>query len=569
MTDTNETAQLDHDYLHENMHEIIANGVMSQYSSLIRSSLDEKECLACALSIIHNYPAIESWSRWTGFDDFEEYAFKKAVSIAPEIYILTEQEISMQHWPLLFRAVSNDHISFVKHIINKCPEVLSQECANDNVFKFALILGRHEILHYLLDLLTTEGANKYSKHLKLGVGEFVAACNSSECPLSIIKFLLDIVVKSKEIDWEVYLFQGIQMMIFKQLDILQELLVYFFDKFPSDTSVLYEVSKYGDVMLFSIALDMPSLLTVIERAPKSVEARDRHGKTLLMKAVEIQNSELVKSLIKNFKLNINDRDNLDQTALNYAISEGNPFIIQFLIENGAKLHGTFNLDNKIESRLIRCDPEEIMNFTISALQNEISIEVFANVLKCLYNSAQGCRWPWFRNEQTRKLFFPVPSNNEEDDSKLKERFREIYKILYQLKIIEKCPNIFDAIMMDMSVSLDQKIFAIQGPSSLLQIQMSLMLDEPQLEYPCCEMYETKEFDLIKDYLNIETFNEVVEGREIPSLKRYCREVIRKQINDRIIKLKLYELDDFDLVLEDTYDSLSLPKTLVNFLRYQY
>lgn len=557
--------ELGHEFIHDQMNEIIANGVMSQYSPSIKSFMEEERCPRCCNLIIDNYPAVELWMRWNGFNEFEEYVFIKAVRLAHPQDVFDEYGRSFQHWPLLFRAVSNYHLSFVKEIIERCPKVLEHVCDNDNVFSFALILGRNEIVNYLLELLTDE--SEYSKYLKLGQLEFVTACNRSECGLETIKKLLDVVMTGKEVGWKTGLFRGVQMMIFKHLEDLPGLLAYFCQTYSSETGILYEQTEKGDVLLFSIAIDQPSVSMILENVEEAVVTKDRDDKTLLMRAVEVQNLELVQLLISKYKININEKTNSDRTALSYAICQGNPFTIKYLLENGAKIYASINADEKIESHVIRCDAEEIINFAISAVEGSISIEIFSNVLKCLYEASPGSRWPWFRGEHTRKLFFPSSTNDKGRDTEMIRRFSEIYKILHKLKITEKCLNVFDTILLDSDVSFEQKQFAVQ-PGGLLQFQMSLMLEDPALEYPCSEMYETKEFELIKDYLRIDSFNEVAEGREIPLLKRYCREVIRQQIIDRLVKQKLHESDGFHLVFADLFEALPLPQQLINFLRYQ-
>lgn len=558
--------ELGHDFLHEQMNEIIANGVLSQYYPVVRAFMEQEKCSRCCRLILENYPAVELWMRWNGFNEIEEQIFMNAIKFSNPRDIFDEYERGFEHWPLLFRAVSNRHVAFVKEIIERCPKVLQHVCDNDNVFSFALILDRTEIVNYLLDLLTDD-QSEFSKHLKLGELEFVTACNRSECSLAVIKKLLDIVIKRKEMGWKNGLFRGFQMMVFKHLDDLPALLSYFCQMYPKETAILYEQTEKGDVLLFSIAVDQLSISTVLENVEKAIEAKDKDGKTLLLRAIEVQNLELVQLLLAKYQINVNEKDNSDRTALSYAISLGNPFMIQCLLESGAKITFSHLDDDKIESHIIRCDDEEIINFAISALNGSITLETFTNVLKCLYNSSSGSKWPWFRGEYTRKLFFPSPTDNQARNTEMIRRFREIYKVLYRLKVVERCPNVFDTIFLDSDVSLKQKQFAAQS-GGLLQIQMALMIEDPCLEYPCGEMYAMKEFDLIKEYLSIESFNEVAEGREIPSLKRYCREVIRHRIATRVIEQKLNEVEHFDLVLADLFDSLPIPQKLISFLRYQ-
>lgn len=558
--------ELSHDFLHEHMNEIISNGVLSQYYPVVRGFMEQERCAQCCNLILDNYPAVELWMRWNGFNEIEETIFINAVKLSQPQDIFDEYKRGFEHWPLLFRAVSNRHFTLVKEIIERCPKVLQHVCDNDNVFSFALILDRKEIVNHLLELLSDE-ESEYSKYLQLGELEFVTACNQSECNLDVIKKLLDIVVTRKQPGWKTGLFRGVQMMVFKRLEELPAFLSYFCQTYPNETYVLYEQTEKGDVLLFSLAVDQLSICTVLENVEKAIEAKDKDGKTLLLRAVEVQNLELVQLLLSKYHTNVNEKYNTDDTALSRAISLGNPFMIQCLLEHGAKMPSSHLDDDKIHSHVIRCDDEEIINFAICALEGSITLETFSNVLTCLYNSSSGTKWPWFRGEYTRKLFFPYPTYDKVADNEMIQRFRDIYKILHRLKIIQRCPNVFDTILLDTDVSFEQKRFAAQ-PGGLLQVQMALMRDDPYLEYPCGEIYGTKEFDLIKDYLSIESFNEVAEGREIASLKRHCREVVRHLIVCSLISKKLHKVDDFDMVFVDTFDSLPIPQQLIRFLKYQ-
>lgn len=554
--------ELGHEFLHNQLDKIIADGSLSQYSPIIRSFMEQEQCPRCFNLIIDNYPAVELWMRWTGFNAFEEDIFIKAIRLAQPKEIFDEYERSSEHWPILFRAVSNNHFAFVKEIIERSPKVMQHVCDNDNVFSFALILGRNEIVIYLLELLTDE---IHSKYLKLGQLEFFTACRS-ECHLDIIKKLLDILMTQKEVGWRTGLLRGLQMMIFKHLDDLPALLTYFCKTYPNDTNVLYEQTENGDVLLFSIAIDQHSISAVLKNVWEAVEAKDRDGKTLLLRAVEVENLELVQLLISKYKVDVNEKDNSGRNTLSYASCQGNPFMIQYLLENGAEQFSPMNEDNKIESHVIRCDAQEVINFAISALEGSISIDIFSKALKCLYESSSGSHWPWFCCSWTRNLFFPSATKNIPADTDLIHRFKEIYKVLRRLKVTDRLQNVFDTILLDEGIPFADKQFAVQ-PGGLLQIQMSLMLEDPALDYPCGEYFRTKEFQLIKDYLCVDSFNRIAEGREIPTLKRYCRDVIRHKIIHKLVEQKLHEADDFELVFANLFDSLPLPEQLIRFLRY--
>lgn len=558
---------LSHELIHSRILQITGEGTLMQFAALLKPGLEEDRCSQCAILLIDTYPAVELWMNWTGFNEFENWAYFKAIEILDAKTIQEEYIRSEEQWPLICRAISNNHIDFVKHLIHHCPKLLRQQCDDGSVLQFALLLGRIEIIQQLLD--EAEVNQEVKKFINIGKSDFVAACKSSECPLGIVEKFLNIMLDRKEVGWKSSLFRGIQIMAFKRPETLKELFDYFLEHHLDELNIFYEPTEDQEIILHALAHEHLNSIVfkLLEKAPEAAHVMDPKKKmTTLMRAIVLTNMELIEKLVEDYKVDINVKDVIGDNAFTYACLQGNPFIMEYLIKNGITRPVKQHMNCDDEVHLIPCDSEDLMLFAINTLRGSVSIDTFTEVIRCLYETYPLSRWPWIRNEHSREFLFPdaVPKTNQEE---FRKRFEQIFKVLNRYRITYKCSNVLDSIMLDPSISMDRKELSIR--SGVLQVQMSLMICEPCLEYPCSEMYETKEFVLIKDYVNIENFNEICQGREIASLKRHCRSVIRAQIFSRDFLKKLKGLDDFHDVVDNVFESLQLPRKLIEFLRYEY
>jgi ankyrin repeat protein len=63
-----------------------------------------------------------------------------------------------------------------------------------------------------------------------------------------------------------------------------------------------------------------------------LNAKNKHGQTLLQAAVEVNNCKLVEELL-DYNVNVNEVDNAGQTALHYAVYNCNLYLVILLLNN--------------------------------------------------------------------------------------------------------------------------------------------------------------------------------------------------------------------------------------------
>ncbi|KAJ6646913.1 putative ankyrin repeat protein [Pseudolycoriella hygida] len=179
------------------------------------------------------------------------------------------------------------------------------------------------------------------------------------------------------------------------------------------------------------------------------------------------------------------------------------------------------------------------------------------------------------------LFFPNPRVDITKDE-LKRRLKHFYRAFSRLGLIHIDKTVkycISEILFNTQQPFETKFFQID--SGILQSQMELMTDEPapistvsDIELARNWMTKedvliSKEYKLIKSYLNPKYINYLTESKEMLPLECLCRSAFRSGLFEKLCKSNPNNLLEAKVKFQRIMRELKVPIFLRNFLNYQY
>lgn len=451
------------------------------------------------------------------------------------------------------------------------------------------------------DAFEVLGSPEYSSMAKKrtvigkGISDLLAACLIEECPIEIVQILID---KSMSQDREqrfaeykrcvqmnpsnTFLFlEKDESLLYedypnrqKLIHLLvknctQDCLSQVLEKYSDKIDLLAETVK-GETILHKAGIHKFEDIAMLE--PKLAHIPRRYDlKTPLMLLIEqslfaFKTTGREENFILEYGVDINATDRYGDTAFIYAARRHLLRFMVFLICYGAdynvRAHRKFSV--KFHDEADHLDVrDEYQKLYKDALEGNTDLRIFSIVVQALSDT---------NSEYTFDYLLDFNTLPWSAVCKYKINTLNFYRVLIQYNFVNMgylLAKILFQIVWTRTFYMVIKEYFVS--KLFLQDLFSVTFEEPNPKHTFDlvnitpkRYYKKEEFHMVKYFLDVKTFNRICKGREIVTLKRMCRHVIRKELAARPIR-------DSDKTIERIdkgFQALGLTKELTEFLKYR-
>jgi len=268
------------------------------------------------------------------------------IEIVKLIIEKTENLLTIPILDLLITAAKSVHVEIVKMIVEKGVKWEGENYKGDKLFIEASKYGRLEIIKFLID----KGAKLDEIDRNKNTALIVASENGK---IEVVKFLIDKIIEGRK-----------DILDKKELEEYNNKHLNSKNKYGY-TAIISAVIKVYEDYFYNIN-DYLKIIELLIKSGANVDEADNLGETALMFASTRNNKKIAKILIEN-GADVNKKDKFGKTALMLAAQNNNDKIVELLIKNGAKVDET---DNDGKTALDYAKKNEIKQLLLEAMEKQ-------------------------------------------------------------------------------------------------------------------------------------------------------------------------------------------------------